>query len=81
MGQKRDIHGHVVYGEEDAHDGLNYLDYDLQQAEAEVFFKQAKLKGAAEFEADHERQFTLVYDRGAGSYRVERRQSGGGGWF
>lgn len=81
MEQKRDIHGHVVYGEDDAKDGLNRLDYDLQQDEAEVFFKQAKLKGSAQFEDDHERQFTLVYDRGRGVYRVERRASGGGGWF
>ncbi|MBI4092361.1 MAG: hypothetical protein HY420_00360 [Candidatus Kerfeldbacteria bacterium] len=81
MEHRRDIHGHIVYGQDDVRDGLNRLDYDLQKDEAEVFFKQAKLKGAAEFEDDHERQFTLVYDRGKGSYRVERRQSSGGGWI
>jgi len=81
MEQKRDIHGHVVYGDEDAKEGLNYLDYDLQTPEAEVFFKQAKLKGTAQFEDDHERQFTLSFDRLKTAYRVERRASGGGGWF
>lgn len=81
MEHRRDIHGHIVYGDDKSQQGLNQLDYDLQKDEAEVFFKQAKLKGMAEFEDDHERQFTLVYDRGKGVYRVERRKSGGGGWF
>lgn len=79
--ERRDIHGHVVYGEDDAKDGLNYLDYDLQKDEAEVFFRQAKLRGDAEFEDEHERQFTLIYDRGKGAYRVGRRPASGGGWF
>lgn len=79
--ERRDVHGHVVYGEDDAREGLNHLDYDLERDEAEVFFRQAKLRGQAEFEDDHDRQFTLVYDRGKGTYGVIRRASSGGGWF
>ncbi len=74
MEHRRDIHGHIVYGDDASREGLNYLDYDLDHDEAEVFFKQAKLHGSAQFEDEHERQFTLLYDRGKGSYRVERRE-------
>lgn len=73
MEHRKDIHGHVVYGDDDAHHGMYYLDYELDANEVDVFFKQAKIHGSADFEDRHDRQFTLVYDRGAGCYRVQAR--------
>ncbi len=73
MEHRRDIHGHVVYGEDDAHLGLNYLDYDLDREETEPLFKQAKLHGAVPFEDEHEHQFLLAYDSGRGAYTVTVR--------
>lgn len=70
MEQRRDIHGHVVYSDNEAKDGLNYLDYDLKGEAAEAFFRQAKQTGSAMFEDEHERRFTLTYKGGA--YYVER---------
>ena len=82
-GTKRDIHGHAVYGDKNVEYGMNYLDHDIQYSEAEVFFQQAKLHGQAEFEDDHERNYTLSYN-GDGTYTIITRKSSGGlfgGWF
>lgn len=70
MDHKRDVHGHVVYADDAAKDGLNYLDYDLDGDAAEAFFRQAKQTGHATFEDEHERQFAVSYRGGA--YYVER---------
>gem|GEM_PF-867875 len=76
----RNIHGHKVTGEDDVVHGLDYLDHDLQYAEAEVFFKAARGGGHSDFEDDHERQFTLKYN-GDGTYQLLGRKKGGGGFF
>ncbi len=65
MDQKRDIHGHVVYGDDAAHHGLNYLDYDLDAEASQAFFRQAKQTGSASFEDEHEHHFSLTYKGGA----------------
>jgi len=52
MAHERDIHGHTVIGEDDVVHGMDYLDYDLQYAEAQVLFEQAKYRGQAQFEDD-----------------------------
>lgn len=75
---KRDVHGHTVLGEDNALNGIDYLDHDLDFKEAEVFFKQARYKGQVEFEDDKDRDFTLIYNQD-GTYAVELRKSGG--WF
>jgi hypothetical protein len=71
------IHGHSVVYEQNAYEGIRHLRDDLQREEAVVFFDQAKLKGSAEFEDDHERQFTLLYKKGGflvnGGYVLVRR--------
>lgn len=76
---KRDVHGHTVSGEENALDGIRYLDHSLDYKEAEVFFDQAKSQGAAEFEDDKGRNYTLTRNKDA-TYTVERREESGG-WF
>lgn len=73
MSMTKDIHGHVVHADDSTEKGTYYLQYDLDAEQAEVFFKQAKLHGAADFEDHHNRQFTLTYDRGAGSYQLTAR--------
>jgi len=65
MQNKRDVHGHVVYADDEAKHGLNYLDYDLEGDAAEAFFRQAKQTGQAMFEDEHEHQFLLTYRSGA----------------
>lgn len=76
---KTNIHGHSVYYEHDDHEAIRYLMEDIQPEEARVFFDQAKMRGKAEFETDHDMQYTLTYHSGA--YKVEKRSSGGSGWF
>lgn len=76
---KRDVHGHSVLGDKETKEGLNHLDYDLDYNEAEVFFKQARMYGQADFEDEKGRNFTLVYNRD-GTYTVVKRKSAGG-WF
>ncbi len=76
----RDVHGHKVSGEDDAKEGINYLDHDIQYKEAEVFFDQARQKGLAQFEDDQGRNYTLIYNKD-GTYRIERRSADSSGWF
>jgi len=76
---KRDVHGHTVTGEDNALDGIRYLDHSIDYKEAEVFFKQAKSGRSAQFEDDKGRNFTLIRNKNA-TYTVERRKSSGG-WF
>ena len=83
MVHTRDIHGHKVLGEDDTVHGMDYLDHDLQFAEAEVFFKAAKNANTTQFEDDKDRQYTLKYN-GDGTYQLlGRKKSSGffGGWF
>lgn len=70
MDNKRDIHGHVVYADDAAKNGLNYLDYDLDGNAAEAFFRQAKQTGQASFEDEHERRYSIRYSNGA--YYIEQ---------
>ena len=77
---KQDVHGHTVRGESDTKNGINYLDHKLDRGEAEVFFKQAKTHGSAEFEDEKGRNYTLIRNSNA-TYTVEKRKDSGGGWF
>ncbi|MBI2451306.1 MAG: hypothetical protein HYV52_03190 [Parcubacteria group bacterium] len=67
------IHGFKVMFEENAREGVQYLEADLDLNEAKVFFDQAKLKGSAQFEDDEERQFTLMHQRNDHNYVLIRR--------
>ncbi len=71
MPKSSTVKGHIVHYEENAYQGIQYLINDLDHREAEVFFSQARMKGYAEFEDDHERQFTLLHQNGA--YTLVRR--------
>ncbi|MFH0952663.1 MAG: hypothetical protein V1838_05830 [Patescibacteria group bacterium] len=77
---KRDVHGHAVYGDDASKKGLDYLDYQLSYQEARVFFEQARVRGKAQFEDHEHRNFDLVYNNDA-TYTVEKRRQSGGGWF
>lgn len=79
----RDVHGHKVFHEDDALQGVDYLDHRLEYPESEVFFQTAKFRGKAEFEDGENRNFTLR-SNGDGTYTILRRKSSGGffsGWF
>lgn len=71
MVTKTTIHGFTVSYEENAADGIRYLRDDLSSRETKVFFDQARREGAAEFEDDDDRQFTLLYQ--SGYYTLIRR--------
>ena len=75
---KRDVSGHSVYFDDDADDGVNYLDHDIEYSESEVFFKAAKTKGSADFEDQEGRDYTLRYK--GGRYWVEKRKKKSGWW-
>lgn len=76
--KQRDVHGHNVWYTEDAKHGVEYLDNDLDYQEAEVFFRDAKLRGESRFEDDKDRNYALVYTNGKYTlaFRKESR-----GWF
>jgi hypothetical protein len=65
----------MKYDEESCRYGVRHLLDDLSWDERKVFFDQAYSKGAAQFEDDEDRQFTLYYQNGG--YLLTRRQSSG----
>ena len=78
--KSRDIYGHKVYSEEDAKEGVDYLDNAIQSEEAKVFFDQAKIKSSAQFENDEGQNYTLLYKKD-GTYWVYKRAADSSGWF
>lgn len=78
--QIRDIHGHKVHSEEDAKEGVYYLEYSIQIEEAKVFFDQAKAKGSVQFEDSKGHNYTLLYKQD-NTYWVYKRVADQGGWF
>ncbi|PIP17718.1 MAG: hypothetical protein COX43_02805 [Parcubacteria group bacterium CG23_combo_of_CG06-09_8_20_14_all_35_9] len=76
--RKRNIKGHTVIYEDDAKYGADYLSYDLDYEEAEIFFRHARMHGSAKFEDDDDRNYTLKRNSD-GTYTLSRRKSGG--WF
>ncbi len=69
---KLKIHGHTVLFEGAARAGVQHLLRDLDYKEAEIFFRNARAQGKAEFEDDQDRDFTLIRNTD-GSYTLERR--------
>lgn len=70
--KKTKIHGHTVYYDKDTEKAVKYLKYDLDYKEAKVFLEHAKHHSdGAQFEDEHERNFTLKYK--SGRYTLERR--------
>jgi len=70
------IYGYNLKYEDDmacASNVINYLQYDLSQDEAKVFFEQAKSAGSVEFEDDYEDQMTMVYNRGEDNFTLIKR--------
>ena len=65
------VHGKKVAYEKNAYAGIKYLRDDLDSSEARVFFDQARMRRAAPFEDDEDRQFTLAYK--SGTYILIRR--------
>lgn len=53
--------------------GIYYLQHDLNPAAARTLFEAARSQGEAHFEDDHERRFTLVFNRSDGTYTLEAR--------
>ena len=72
--KKQSVHGFLVQYEEELRDGIRHLSIDLQYSEAKTLFDAARLRGSAEFEDDFDRDWSLVYNRGAGTYTLIRRQ-------
>ena len=74
--KKETIHGFWVTFDEELRDGVRYLREDLQYKEAKTLFDAARLTGSAEaeFEDDYDRDWTLIYNRGDGTYTLIRRQ-------
>lgn len=63
--KKTSVHGFPLTYEEEAKSGVSYLTYSLDQAEAKVFFDQARAKGMAAFEDREGRDYTLTYKNSA----------------
>ncbi len=71
MPEKTEVHIFYIDYKENAIEGIRHLRDDLDFNEAKIFFDQARQKGAAEFEDDEDRQYTLIYK--AGNYTLVRR--------
>jgi len=66
------IHGHLVRYEDDALDGIHYLENKLDENESKVFFDEAKRRKVAEFEDYHRWNYELTYN-GDASYTLTKR--------
>ena len=71
---KESVHGFWVEFDEELRDGIRYLRDDLQYREAKSLFDAARLTGSAEFEDDYDRDWTLTYNSGEGTYTLIRRE-------
>jgi len=72
--KREKIHGFLVnFDEALKSTGVYYLQYDLEFEEARTFFEAARMRGSSHFEDDHERNFTLTYNRSDGTYTLEAR--------
>jgi hypothetical protein len=78
--KNKEVGGHKVFYEEDAAEGINYLEYDIQDTEAKVFFDQAKSSGSAEFEDEKGQNYTLLY-KNDNNYWLYKREADKSGWF
>ena len=74
---KERVHNFLLQYEEDMLDGVKYLRDDLQEQEAKTIFDAAHFNGSAEFEDDTDRDWTLLYNRGDGTYTLIRLQDDG----
>ena len=72
--KKEKIHGYWLQFAEEFQEGMKYLRDDLQQAEAKTIFDSARVNGAADFEDDYDRDWTLIYSRGDDTYTLAARQ-------
>ena len=78
--KNKEIGGHKVFYEDDAIEGLNYLEHDIEDKEAKVFFDQAKATGSAEFEDAKGQNYTLLY-KTDNNYWLYKRAADKSGWF
>ena len=67
------LYGYYINYEDDARDGIYYLQYQIDPEEARVFFEQARLKGSCPFEDQYNRDFLLTYNYNDGSYTLTRK--------
>ncbi len=72
--EKQNVYGYWVIFEKGVREGIRYLRNDLQREEAKTLFEAAKHQGDAEFEDDYDRDWTLRYNRGEGTYTLLQRQ-------
>lgn len=66
------LYGYKIKYEDNASEGIYYLQYQLDQEEVAVFFDEARLKGNCPFEDQYGRNYTLVYNSD-GTYTLIKR--------
>jgi len=67
------IHGFIIKYSETCAEGIKYLQYDLQFREAKTLTDAARFAGTAEFEDDQDRDWTLIYEKDTGKYKLVKR--------
>lgn len=72
--QKKRIHGYRLVYDKDARKGVEHLRSDLQRGEAKTIFEAAKRLGAAEFEDDSDRDWSVNYNRRDNTFTLYRRE-------
>lgn len=72
--KKQRVHGFLLFYEEKLKEGVRYLRDDLQYRETKTLFDAARINGTAEFEDDYDRDWTILYNYGKGTYTLLRRQ-------
>ena len=71
--RKERVYGFWLQYDDDFIEGVRYLRTDLQYEEAKTLFDAARLTGHAFFEDDYDRDWTLLFNRGDGSYSLHKR--------
>ncbi|EKE20011.1 MAG: hypothetical protein ACD_8C00067G0017 [uncultured bacterium] len=72
MAKEKFVHSWKVMYEEDAEDGILYLNSKLESEYAKVFFVYAKEHDSAPFEDQSGRKYELTYEKGV--YMLTRKQ-------
>ena len=67
---KTTIKGHIVSFDEEAHNGVRYLLYQIDWQEAKVFFNEAHRHNSAVFEDHFGTKFKLIHH--GGEYQLEK---------
>ena len=73
--KRESVHGRLVnFNQSLKETAVRHLRFNLESREAKSLFDAARSSGEAQFEDRMNRNFTLVYNRGDGTYHLVERE-------